>query len=99
MALALLYFEQRWWSAGVDAFRSAIQIDPKRKGDPVLVGYVITALGSDKVASKAADFLQDGAPAKPHLREAAKNHPSPRVRARAAELLRSFDRRPLFRWW
>jgi eukaryotic-like serine/threonine-protein kinase len=98
-ALAALYFEKRWWSEGLSAFRAATQLDPKYKSDPVLIGHVISSLQSDRIVDRASTFLRElGPAAKPHLQDAAKNHPSPRVRARAAEILRASGRRPFLRW-
>ena len=91
--LARLYFEKRWWSAGLDAARGALRKDPALRRDPLLIKQIIRALQSDKAGDEAADCLREMGPAaRPLLRDAAANDPSPRVRARAADILRSSER-------
>jgi serine/threonine-protein kinase len=97
VALARLYFEKRWWSAGLDAARGGLRIDPALRRDPLLIKQIIRALQSDKAGDEAAVcLLEMGPAARPLLRDAAANDPSPRVRARAADILRSSERAPLF---
>ena len=85
---ARLYFEQRWWSEGLTAYRVALQSDPTRAGDPVLVGHVISSLQSWRFHPTAAAFLRQlGDPARPMLEQAAQRHESASVRSRAAILV------------
>ena len=98
-ALSRLCFEQRRYDEGLAALRSATRIDPQRRADPVLIKQVIDSLQSDRFASTAEDYLREmGSVAKPHVKNAARSHPSRRVRERARDLLRDWGRRPLFRW-
>jgi serine/threonine-protein kinase len=95
VVLARLYFEKRWWTQGVAAFHAAIRLDPQRRGDPVLIGHVVASLQSERFAGDAEDFLRElGSVARDQVSEAARSHPSPRVRARARELLDRWDRQP-----
>jgi serine/threonine-protein kinase len=99
VALSRLCFEQHRYDEGLAALRAAIRIDPQRRSDPVLIKEVIDSLQSDRFASTAEDYLRElGSVAKPHVKEAARSHPSRRVRERARDLLRDWGRRPLFRW-
>jgi eukaryotic-like serine/threonine-protein kinase len=85
---ARLYFEQRWWSEGLTAYRVALRSDPTRAGDPVLVGHVISSLQSWRFHPIAAAFLRQlGDPARPMLEQAAQRHESASVRSRAAILV------------
>jgi eukaryotic-like serine/threonine-protein kinase len=88
-AQARAMFEARRWSEGMEAYRAAIKLDPARRGDKTLVRPLIASLDSDGRGDRAAFLRQLGAPARPLLREAARSHPNPRVRARAAELTRT----------
>ena len=98
-ALARLYFDKRWWAAGLAAYRSAVKLDPKYRGDPALLDDLISALQSDKVGDDVAAHLRGLGPvARPQLKEAAKQHPSQRVRQRAAEILKP-SRRGSFKGW
>jgi cytochrome c-type biogenesis protein CcmH/NrfG len=97
--LSRLYFEQRRYPEGLAAFRTAIRNDPRRRSDPVLIGHVITSLQEDSFRSTAEDFLRQlGSAAKPRVKEAARGHANPRVRARARELVRDWNHRPFLRW-
>ena len=98
-ALARLYFDKRWWAAGLAAYRSAVKLDPKYRGDPALLDDLISALQSDKVGDDVAAHLRGLGPvARPQLKQAAKQHPSQRVRQRAAEILKP-SRRGSFKGW
>jgi serine/threonine-protein kinase len=100
--LARLKFEKRRWSEGIAAFRAAVKEDPARRQDPVLVGHVIRALGSDKAGDRADELLRElGPPARPFLREAAKRDPSPKVRDRCREILADGGKKkkPFLRWF
>jgi serine/threonine-protein kinase len=88
---ARLYFEQRWWSEGVAAYRAALRSDPTLAGDPILVAHVIRSLQSSRFHPAAAAFLRElGEPARPLLVQAARDHESPSVRARAASILQTW---------
>jgi hypothetical protein len=88
---ARIYFEQRWWSEGLAAYRAALRSDPSLAGDPILVGHVIRSLQSARFHPTAAAFLRElGEPARPLLVQAARDHESPSVRARAASLLQTW---------
>jgi hypothetical protein len=98
-ALARVSFEQRRPLEGMTAFRAAFRNDRAHRSDPVLIRHVIDTLRSDRYAGAAEESLREvGSQAKPHLREAARAHPSPVVRTRARTLLREWSHRPLFRW-
>ena len=98
--LSRLYFEKGWWTDGFAAYRAASELDPKLRSDPALVKHLVSALRSDKIGSDVAAHLRRlGPAARPHLQAAARSHPSPRVRARAAELLRPSQRRSTGRWF
>ena len=87
---ARLSFEQRWWSEGIAAYRVALRSDPSLGADPVLVGHVIRSLQSSRFHPTAAAFLRElGDPVRPLLEQAARDHDSPSVRARAAALLQA----------
>ncbi|HEY0705210.1 MAG TPA: protein kinase [Polyangia bacterium] len=72
---------------GIDAFREAVRLDPKRRGDAALVNPVIGGLAGEKRAACEGFLRELGRPAHPHLREAAASHADPHVRTRAAALL------------
>jgi serine/threonine protein kinase len=95
-------FAQGNYAAGITAFRTAVQRDPKLRSDPALLGPVISALDGDRRGERAAFLRELGEPAVPQLRLAAKNHPNAKVRARAAELLpappAAPKRKPFLRW-
>ena len=99
-ALAHLYVARHRWSAGLAAARTAARLDPERKKDPALINEVIACLQSDKAFDEASAYLRELGPAAlPALRDAAKNHPSPHVRTRAAELVRESQHKPLINWF
>ena len=82
VALARLYFEKRWWSAGLDAARDALRMDPALRRDPLFIKQIIRALQSDKAGDEAGYCLREMGPAaRALLRNAAANDPNPRVRA------------------
>jgi eukaryotic-like serine/threonine-protein kinase len=85
---AELYFEKLWWTEGLASYRVALKGDPSRAGDPVLVGHLVSSLQSDRFYRRAAAFLRElGAPVRPFLKTAARQHESHSVRTRAASLL------------
>jgi hypothetical protein len=96
-ALAGLYFDKRWWGPGIAAFRAAIKLDHARREDAALIAHTVSALGSDRAERDAETLLRElGAAAKAPVREAARTHPSPTVRKRAAALLRRWECRSFF---
>ena len=99
------HFEARRWSAGIDSFRMAARLEPERKSDPALLNPLIGSLDSDSKGERAAFLRELGQAARPALRQAARSHPSPKVRARASELLGGPERppapprkKPFLRW-
>jgi tRNA A-37 threonylcarbamoyl transferase component Bud32 len=88
---AELLFGKRWWSEGLIAYREALRLDPSFGRDPVLLAEVIRSLQSPRFHRRAATFLRElGGPARVLLEEAARNHDSPAVRARAASLVETW---------
>jgi hypothetical protein len=90
---ARLYFEKRWWSDGVAAYRLALRQDPALAADPALVNHVIESLQSARFHDKAAAFLRElGEPARPLIEQAGRAHENPIVRTRVTELLEAWNR-------
>ena len=89
--LAVAYFEKLWWSVGLQHAQTAMQADPAYRHSPKLAKLLIHALISDSFWERAAAFLkQDMAEiSTPYLEAAAQFDKSPRVRARAAQILAS----------
>jgi eukaryotic-like serine/threonine-protein kinase len=87
--LAVAYFEKLWWSIGLQHAQAAIAAEPAYRRSPTLARLLVHSLMSDAFWEKAAGFLdQDLAEiSTPYLEEAAGFDKSPRVRARAAQLL------------
>ena len=92
--LAVVYFEKLWWSVGLQHAQAAIQAEPAYRRSPKLAKLLVYSLMSDSFWEKAAAFLtHDMAEvAPPHLEEAAQHAESPRVRARAAQILAGLAR-------
>jgi predicted Zn-dependent protease len=88
--LGKLYFERRWWSEGIKAYRAALKLDPAYTRRRRINDDLIDALGSPKTAAEARALLVKtiGAPARPHLRRASKTHQVKEVRKQCAVLLR-----------
>ena len=88
--LAVAYCERLFWSPALLHTQAAIKADPSYRRSPKLVKSVIRALVNDNVWEKAAAILQHELAeiATPYLEEAAQFDKSPKVRARAAHLLR-----------
>jgi eukaryotic-like serine/threonine-protein kinase len=87
--LAVAHFEKLWWSVGLQHAQAAIQADPAYRRSPKLAKLLIHSLISDSFWVRAAAFLrQDMAEiSTPYLEAAAQFDKSPRVRARAAQIL------------
>jgi tetratricopeptide (TPR) repeat protein len=90
--LGNLYHDKRWWSVAMEHYQAAISRAPAYKRNGTLTRNVISMLASPRTRTKASWFLRKivGAPAKAHLRTAAKHHKSPAVRKYAAAVLRRF---------
>jgi hypothetical protein len=90
--LGNLYHEKRWWSVAMEHYQAAIARGAAYKRNATLIRNVITMLGSPRTRGHASWFLRKlvGAPAKAHLRVAAKRHKSAAVRKQAAAVLRRF---------
>jgi serine/threonine-protein kinase len=93
--LGNLYFERKWWSDGLEAYRDAIRANRAYRGRAVLVRNAIRALSSKKTFRNAQALITRdiGAPAVPYLRTASRSDVNPTVRVRAASLLRQLQRR------
>ena len=93
--LGNLYFQRKWWTDGLESYEAAIQNNRSYRARAPLIKNAIVALSSSKTAPKAHRLLvrQIGGAAAPYLRWAARNDPSPTVRARAAAALRQVGRR------
>jgi serine/threonine-protein kinase len=100
IAQARLCFSRHRYREGLAAFRAAIHADPARKSDTQTIDLVVASLENDRFAPDAETFLRElGAPARAQVKEAAKNHPNPRVRERARDLVRDWNQKPWFRGW
>jgi serine/threonine protein kinase len=92
--LAVAHFEKLWWSVGLQYAEAAIQADPAYRRSPTLTKLLIHSLMSDGFWERAAAFLTHDLAevSTPYLEEAAQHDESPRVRARAAQILASLAR-------
>ena len=90
--LGNLYNDKRWWGVAIEHYQAAITRAPAYKRNATLTRNVIGMLASPRTRAKASWFLRKvvGAPAKAHLRIAAKRHKSAVVRKNAAAVLRRF---------
>jgi serine/threonine-protein kinase len=85
-----LYFARLWWNDGLVQLRDALRMEPTLRGDPDLIktairGFLTTPGYDDRLGRFLVEL---GAPAAPLLDDAARTHPNPQKRARAAALLR-----------
>ncbi len=84
------YFNQLWWSDGVDSFRDAIRLDPSYKENPELLKLVLKGfLTTPDVDNRIVGFMRNdiGLPMRTYLEETAAKHPKKALRMRAtAEL-------------
>ena len=89
--LGNLYFERRWYTQGLEAYRAAIANNKTYRARGTLNRNAIRALGADKTRFKATSLIRSvlGRAALPFLRSAAKSDPSSVVRQRAAALAKS----------
>ncbi|HVE84261.1 MAG TPA: hypothetical protein VND93_15500, partial [Myxococcales bacterium] len=76
------------------AYRAAISNDASLRADPALIQSVIRCLDSDRFHGGCEDFLRRevGAPALPHLNQAAETNTLENVRRRARKLAAQIDR-------
>lgn len=87
--LAVAHFEKLWWSIGLQYAQTAMQLEPAYRRSPKLTKLLIYSLMSDSFWEKASYALThdmaevSGA----YLEHAAQYEESPRVRARAAQIL------------
>jgi hypothetical protein len=85
-AQAREHFQARRWGPGIESFRTAARLEPARRSDRTLLNPLIASLDTDSKGERAAFLRELGSSARPALRDAARNHPNAKVRARAAEL-------------
>jgi tetratricopeptide (TPR) repeat protein len=86
--LATIYFDAQRWSEGLASAQAAVRQDPALKADGDLIRGAIRSLASERGYERSQAFLRSlGAPALPFIKVAARRDPSPKVRARAAEIL------------
>jgi hypothetical protein len=90
--LGNLYTEKRWWSVAMEHYQAAIKRGAAYRRNGTLIRNVISMLGSPRTRGQASWFLRKivGAPAKAHLKSAAKRHKSVAVRKQSAAVLRRF---------
>ncbi len=83
-ALGNLYAELNAWRPSVDAYASALELEPAYRHDPRLIDDVVEALASDLAHARAAHIIskQLGPAALPRLEQATRSA-SPRQRVRA----------------
>ncbi len=96
LALGNLYFEQMWWSAGLEQYQHALRKDRKTRKSPTLIKNAIRALGSSKTRLKAQRLLrkQIGPAGLGQLRRAAKRNKNALVRKRSSVIVRQLTRKP-----
>jgi serine/threonine protein kinase len=85
-----LYMERRWWKDGFAAYRAALARNPEYRASERMIADGIRALYSKTQPWRGSAFLQKdiGAPARPHLEEAAREVKSSKVRGRIRALIR-----------
>ena len=95
--LAVCYFDKLWWSVGLQHAQAAIQADPAYRRSSRLAKLLVHSLVSDSFWDKGAIFIEQQMPEAtiPYLEEAAQSDRSPRVRARAAQILAAARQRTL----
>jgi len=92
--LGKLYFEKRWWTEGMRAYRGAVRKNRSYARRRRLVRDVVAALIDDKTASQAERLItrQIGRAALPHLKQVAKRHKVARMRQRAERVIQRLSR-------
>jgi hypothetical protein len=87
--LATIYFDAHRWSEGLAAAEAAVRKNPALAADGDLIRGAIRSLASPRGTERSEAYLRGlGAPALPFLKEASLRDKNPRVRERAAEILR-----------
>jgi hypothetical protein len=94
--LAVAHLQKLWWSVGLQYAQAAIAADPAYRRSPALAKLFVYSLMSDAFWEKAAALLTHDLAevAPPYLEQAAQHAESPRVRARAIQILASLGRAP-----
>ena len=89
--LGNLYFERRWWTQGLDAYRAAVANDRRYAARATLNRNAIRALAADKTRVRAQNLIRKviGRSALPFLRSAARSDRNRDVRARADALAKA----------
>jgi len=93
--LGNLYFEKKWWTVGLNAYRLALKYKPKYRSYATINNNAIRALASPKSSRNAAGLLRNsiGKSALPFLRRAARTDRNITVRKRAASLIKQISKR------
>ena len=93
--LGNLYFEKKWWTDGIAAYRLAISLNRGYRTRGILIRNVIRALDSAKTRGAASSMLRGtiGDAAVAELRRAAASDKSGVVRANAASILRAMGKK------
>jgi eukaryotic-like serine/threonine-protein kinase len=88
--LGNVYFDKRWWSAGMQHYHAAIARSPSYKSNPTLIRNVISAIGDARTRGKAIYLLTKviGSGAKGLVRTASRTHADASVRKTALALLK-----------
>jgi len=94
--LGTLYSEKGWHAEAIAAYLKAMELAPKYKSDPKIIGTLIDALGDERTRDNARAVLTKrmGAAALPLLRAAARSSKSPAVRQEAAAVADEIGRAP-----
>ncbi|WP_428267636.1 protein kinase domain-containing protein [Haliangium sp.] len=92
--LGRAYFATLWCNDGIEAFRTAIELEPSYRGDAVLIESAVYGLANDKHYQAVTRFLvrDIGADAAPALEQMATQYHRKEVRERAARALRRMRR-------
>ncbi len=88
-----LYLDKMWWDDGLKQARAAIALAPAYRTDDELIKLVLKGFITTKNYDwRLAKFLREdvGTAAKPYLEDTAKNHPSVKIRSRAASELKRY---------
>ncbi len=85
-----LNVERGWFSEALKNYTKAVRLSPRYKRFKSINESAIAALGMSKVRRRAERFIRNelGSSALVHLRAAVRQHPSPRIRTRAAALIK-----------
>ncbi len=93
-ALGNLYADRPWPTRAISSYHDAIRLDPGYRDDARITTYAIRQLTSHSARWAAQRLLVNdlGTAALPALRETAKGHKIPRIRAQAAKMIASIER-------